>query len=255
MTKVVDIYNAIDRIAPFNSAMDFDNVGLMVGDMNAPVKRVIVSLDITDDVIDEALSKNVNLIIGHHPLIFDPLKSLKSTDIPYKLASCGISAISAHTNLDMSPSYGVNVALGKKLGLTDIRGELEYGEGYIIFSGKTPREMTSLEFIAYVKKALSSDVVRAYASTKPVNRVFFTSGAGANYGEDARCLGADAFLTGEIHLHEELTAARNDFTTIAAGHFETEKPFAELLISYLQKEFPAVGFIPSVNEVPPFHII
>ena len=110
MTKIVDIYNYIDSFAPFDIAMDFDNVGILVGDKNAEPTRAIVTLDVTDEVIDEAKEKSAQLIVSHHPVIFNPLKRLSADSVVYKLAQSGISVISAHTNLDLS-SDGTNTAV------------------------------------------------------------------------------------------------------------------------------------------------
>ena len=93
MVKVADIFAFIDGLVPFDTAMDFDNVGLLVGDMNAVVQKCVVALDVTAAVVDEAESLGANLIISHHPVIFTPLKSLQANSIPYELARCGISAI------------------------------------------------------------------------------------------------------------------------------------------------------------------
>ena len=102
MTKIVDIYNYIDSFAPFDTAMDFDNVGILVGDKNAEPTRTIVTLDVTDEVVAEAKEKSAQLIISHHPVIFNPLKRLPTDSVVYKLAQSGTAVISAHTNLDLS---------------------------------------------------------------------------------------------------------------------------------------------------------
>lgn len=252
MSRVIDIYYAIDEIAPFETAMDFDNVGILVGDRSAEVNRALVALDITPAVINEAKGKNCNLIISHHPVIFTPLKTVASDSVPYLLAQNGIHAICAHTNLDMCPSYGVNIALAKTLGLSGVSGELEYGEGYILFSGSLPRTMQPEDFIAYVKKQMNLTMVRACIGEKPVSRVFFCSGSGGEYAEEAIKRGADAFITGEMKHHEELFAAGSGMTVIAAGHYETEKLFDALLMEYLSRKIPDVGFIPAKQERPPF---
>lgn len=118
MTKVNDIYKYIDSFAPFNSAMDFDNCGILVGDKNSDVTKVILCLDVTSKVIDEAINKKANLIISHHPIIFNPIKSIDSNSIIYKLIENKINVISAHTNLDMSSILGVNTCLADALELS-----------------------------------------------------------------------------------------------------------------------------------------
>lgn len=255
MSRVIDIYLAINAIAPFESAMDFDNVGILVGDREAEIHRALIALDITPAVIEEAKGKNCNLIISHHPVIFHPMRNMSSDSIPYLLAHNGIHAICAHTNLDICPSYGVNIALSKALGLSAVSGELEYGEGYILYSGSLPRVMEPKEFISYVKKQLFLTAVRGCSGTKPVSRVFFCSGSGGEYAGEALRRGADAFVTGEMKHHEELFAAGSGMTVLSAGHYETEKLFDSLLLEYLNRAIPEVGFIPAKQERPPFSVV
>lgn len=124
MATVGDIYRWMDEIAPFSTAMDFDNVGLLVGDASQLVERVLIALDITGDVAEEARQVDAQLVISHHPVIFQPLRSLEAASVPYRLAKYGISAICSHTNLDMAEN-GVNTALARRLGLeqvTTVRG-------------------------------------------------------------------------------------------------------------------------------------
>ena len=125
---VREIYDAIDRIAPFQTAMDFDNVGILIGDENADVTKTLLCLDVTPRVLREAKSIGVELIISHHPVIFNPLRTVRPQNIIYALVQSGIAVISAHTNLDMAYPYGVNDALCRKLGLQNVRGILKEGE-------------------------------------------------------------------------------------------------------------------------------
>lgn len=121
MSTVRDVYNYIDEIAPFDTAMDFDNCGMLVGNYSEVINKVLLSLDITPDVVKEAKKLGANLIISHHPVIFNPIKRLDSNSVPYLLAKNGISAICAHTNLDMA-DCGVNTALADLLGIKDREG-------------------------------------------------------------------------------------------------------------------------------------
>ena len=116
MNTVGEIYRFIDEIAPFHTAMDFDNVGLLVGDEKQAVDRALVALDITPAVVEEASACGAQLIVSHHPVIFTPLRRLTAGSPPFLLAQKGISAICAHTNLDLAAG-GVNTCLGEALGM------------------------------------------------------------------------------------------------------------------------------------------
>lgn len=254
MARLKEIYDCIDRIAPFSSAMEFDNVGILVGDDSVDVNRALISLDITPAVIEEAKSKNCNLIISHHPVIFEPLRELNCSAIPYLLARENILALCCHTNLDLTPHGGVNIALGEKLGLRDIKGEQEYGEGYLIYSGVLKNELEPEDFAKYVKEKLGSSVVRYSAGSRKVQKVSFVAGAAGEWAKDAVKYG-DAYICGEMKHHEELEAAELDITVVSAGHYETEKPYAARLQAYLQENIKDTGFILSENENNPMKTI
>ena len=117
MATVKEVYNAIDSFAPFKRAEDWDNVGLLLGDPAAEVSGVLLSLDMTNDTLEEAFALGCNLIVTHHPVIFKPLKALTADSLIYRATRRGISVICAHTNLDVA-GYGVNFALADILGLS-----------------------------------------------------------------------------------------------------------------------------------------
>ena len=164
-------YDAIDRIAPFQTAMDFDNVGILVGDENVDVTKTLLCLDVTPRVLREAKSIGVELIISHHPVIFNPLRTVQPQNIIYALVQSGIAVISAHTNLDMAYPYGVNDALCRKLGLQNVRGILKEGETDIAYMGELPEEMTTEDFAAHIKEALGLSAVRCTAVSKMLRTV------------------------------------------------------------------------------------
>ena len=119
MLKVLDFYEKIDRIAPFKSSYQWDNTGLLIGNMNAPVKKILLTLDVTNIVVEYAVSKNIDLIISHHPVIFQGIKSINQKKL-LKLIENKIAVISAHTNLDVS-KIGVNYLLAEKLEMQNIK--------------------------------------------------------------------------------------------------------------------------------------
>ena len=115
--KIADILNFFEEFAPVATAMDFDNCGLLVGDKNTEVHKVLLALDITADVVAEAESLACDLIISHHPIIFSPLKKLSASSVVYQLSAKGISAVCMHTNLDLSQEFGVNICLARAVGV------------------------------------------------------------------------------------------------------------------------------------------
>ena len=117
MATVKDIYRFIDIIAPFSTQEEWDNSGLLVGEENKEVSRILFALDITSDVLNQAINANAELIITHHPIIFKPVSNILSDSLLYKLIENGISIISAHTNYDKAVD-GVNDILCKTIGAT-----------------------------------------------------------------------------------------------------------------------------------------
>lgn len=255
MARIRDIYDIIDAVAPFSSAMPFDNVGLLVGDGNQEVTRALLALDITPAVVEEAAQKNANLIISHHPVIFEPLKSFGRQDVPYMLAKNGIAALCCHTNLDISPVCGVNMALAGKLDLKNVKLEDVFGEECVLFSGELENELSPREFGAFVRERLDAAAIKLIPGGRAVKKVFLCSGAGGEYTQFAACRGADAYLTGEMRHHEALNSVRTGLTCVVAGHYETEKVFGEFLASYLRKRISDTAFLLSQAEKPPFETI
>lgn len=242
MITVKDIYNYIDSFAPFETAMNFDNAGLLMGDENTQVKKALVALDITEDVLNEAHSMGAELIISHHPVIFKPLKSINSNSIPYMIARLNLSAICAHTNLDLS-SEGVNVCLAKTLGLENI---LLTDEGIVI--GELPannNKLTSKQFAELVKNKLGCNGVRYTDIKNSISRVAVGGGACGEYIYLAKNSGADAFLTGEIKHNYILESHNINLTVVDAGHYKTEDVVIDFLVEKLSKKYPDVVFIKS----------
>ncbi|MEE1056517.1 MAG: Nif3-like dinuclear metal center hexameric protein [Acutalibacteraceae bacterium] len=239
---VKDIYNYIDSFAPFETAMSFDNAGLLMGDETAQIKKVLVALDITEDVLNEAHSMGAELVISHHPVIFKPLKSINSNSIPYKIAQLNLSAICAHTNLDLS-SEGVNVCLANTLELENI---LLTDEGIVI--GELPansNKLTSKQFAELVKNKLDCNGVRYTDIKNSISRVAVGGGACGEYIYLAKNLGADAFVTGEIKHNYILESHDINLTVVDAGHYKTEDVVIDFLVEKLSKKFPDIVFIKS----------
>lgn len=246
MTSVGEIFHFIDGFAPFSSAMDFDNPGLLVGDKTAVVSHVLVSLDITPDVVREAARKKAQLIVSHHPVIFHPLRNLRPGTAPYLLVENGIAAVCAHTNLDMAPD-GVNACLAERLKLQNVRMLKEYENSGLpeALFGETDRGYAPEEFAGFVKQALGCDGLRFVGGGRNVTKVGLCSGGGADLVYDAAQAGCEAFVTGESKHNILLDAEQLGVTYVDAGHFYTEDVAMLPLARKLEVRFPEVEFTKS----------
>ncbi len=239
MLTVQQVLDFINERAPFETQLPNDNSGLLVGDPNREVTGVHFALDVTPKVIDEAVQNGANLIVTHHPMMFNPIKRLVETDhqarLLCRLIRESISLISAHTNLDQAVG-GCNDVLAERIGLTDI-----VGEGFVRV-GTLPAPMTAGELAASVSRALG-DVVRVMGDASAmVKKVGLCSGSGADEWPAAANMGAQAFLTGEAKHHIALEAAGAGVVILEAGHHATEEPGIFALADALQKSSLAVQY-------------
>ncbi len=241
ITTVADIYSFIDSFAPFDTALDYDNVGTLVGNSNAVVKNVLLALDITADVVKEAEKMGADLIISHHPVIFKPIKSVNSNSIPYMLAQRSINAICAHTNLDLSPK-GVNICLANALGLKNI---YLHNEGIAVGDVKAGASYNSKQFAELVKDNLNCNGVRYTSTNNKITKVAVGGGACGEYIYLAKELGANAFVTGEIKHNYILESHDLDLTVVDAGHYKTEDVVIDYLVTELSNNFSQVTFVKS----------
>jgi len=241
MTFTKDIYNFIDSIAPFSSQMGFDNAGLLIGNRDVPVKKATMALDITSQVVEEAVKNGSQLIISHHPVIFHPLKSVPSYSVTYKLIQNGLCAICAHTNWDIAVG-GVNDVLCEKIGIKNPVGICETESGDICRIGQLEKSVSSKELAEITASALDFNGVTFAGGNSDIKTVAVCGGSGDEY----MCKvfeKADAFITGEVKHHNFLAAYEMGKTVICAGHYATEAPAMERLKEILEKQFADIEFI------------
>ena len=244
MITVKDIYDFLDKIAPFKSAMDFDNSGLLIGNYDLEVKKVLVCLDITNEVCDEANEIGANLIISHHPIIFKPIKNIDFKGPIYKMMKYEINAICAHTNLDVAEK-GVNYHLAKSLELLDL-SPLTYEKEYPLgFVGNLKNKMHINEFAAFVKEKLKCEGIRYTSNTDIISKVAVCSGTGGEFIEEAVNSGAEAFVTGEIKYSQILKANQLGLSIFDVGHFKSENVVVKPLKIMLKSEFKNIEFYTS----------
>ncbi len=245
MTKVIDLYQSLCDIAPLELQMDFDNSGFLLGHGEAPVRRVLLALDVTDEVIDEALREDAQLIVSHHPLIFHPLRSLTDQSPEgrraLKLIENRLAVISMHTNLDIAGG-GVNDALMTALGIHSEGALDEDGCGRI---GSLALSLPMQEFLPRVKLALDCAGLRYVDAGRPVFRVAVMGGSGADSLDRAAQLGCDTYVTADIKYHQFQRALDLGLNLIDADHFSTENPVISVLAGQLRSLHPEVEFLVS----------
>lgn len=246
MTTVRDIYNFLQYKAPFELQLEFDNAGFLIGRWDQPVSHVLISLDITRNVVEEAMEMGADLIIAHHPVIWGGVKQMtdqtETGRILLSLAERGISAICAHTNLDAAEG-GVNDALAKTLGLTDI-GQLKqegvdvHGRAYGIGRVGTVPMCSVTDFAAQVKHKLNASCVRYVDAGKPVQRVAVGGGSCGNMIDDALAAGCDTFITADVKYDQFLSAQARGLNLLDAGHYPTENVICPVLENWISQAFP-----------------
>lgn len=240
MAKVKDFYGYLNSIAPFETQEDWDNSGMLVGDMNAEVKKAAVVLDITHEEIKKAKAIGADLIISHHPVIFNPIKSVTKGSVPYELVASSINALCCHTPLDIADG-GTNDSLAELLGINVTRAD-----DPILRLG-TVEPTTAQELAGKIANTLNTKARYADAG-KTIKKIAICTGAGCSLIEAAGEI--DAFITGDASHHNFLDCVQAGITLIAAGHYETEIIVVPVLVKKLQTQFPDIEIIDIKQENP-----
>lgn len=256
MLKVYDLMKYIEEIAPSEKALSFDNVGLMTGSRDKEVTGILCCLDLTREVIYEAVEEGVNTIITHHPFIFDPVKRLDEDNVRGKLLGMAVryelNVLSAHTNWDFAEK-GVNHALCVKIGLKDIR-EDEYMQHRF---GVLDKEMDISEFCEHVKDRLQAKFVKVVIPEGLERKKIKVVGVscGSFDGESAWIYenGVDCLVTGEVKHSQAIDLNMHGFVTISAGHYETEVWGMDAMADIISKRFgDKTRILKSVRQKNPF---
>ena len=253
--KLKEIIAALERLAPPRLQEEWDNSGLQVGFPEAEVSRVLVCLDITEAIVDEAVAKQCNMIVSHHPLLFKALRQVSDATYQQRCVvralSAGISIYSAHTSLDNAPG-GVNHKIAELLGLQNLRwlapleGE-DAGSGLV---GELPRPEKDADFLARVKRSFGVQCLRHSAlDGREIRRVALCGGAGAFLLGDAVRAGADCFLSGEFHYHDYF---ENGGVLLAElGHYQSEQFTQDLLLDWLTANCPGLEVLKTAIDTNP----
>ena len=235
----------ITEIAPLHWQEHYDNAGIQVGDFNAEVHKALICLDITEEIVDEAIAKNCDLIVSHHPLIFHGLKHI--TPETYieravtKALKHDIAMISMHTNLDNS-YLGVSRVLAGKLGLTNLcllqpsEAEPENCGAGMVGEFETPLDEQG--FLSLVAETIGSPCLRHSALIgRKIKKVALCGGSGMPFMSDALRQQADAYLTADVKYHD-FFVPEGRILLVDGGHFETEQFTKQLIKELIQKKIP-----------------
>ncbi len=251
MTKVKDIIKEIEKIAPVDLAEDFDNVGLLLGDGEAEVKKVLLCLDADENTAKEGAKKGVDMIISHHPLIFHPLKNLDFSNSASRcmktLIKSDIAVYSAHTNMDTAEG-GLNDLFCEKLSLEIIEDLSDSGKAKSC--GRICKtDLTLEEMIERVKKVYNLPCVRyAGCLDKKIRKVALCSGSGRGLTEDAIRKNADLYITGDLTYSDIKNLSENGVSYIEVEHFTSEVSVTEIFKSIIGKAFPEIEILISEEQ-------
>jgi dinuclear metal center YbgI/SA1388 family protein len=250
----------LDELFPPSWAEDWDNTGLQVGDRTPEVSRIVVALDPTSAVIDEAADVGAQLLITHHPLIFEALSMVDvSRPIDRTVAQAlrlNLAVIACHTNADVA-SPGVSDALAEALDIT-VEGPLvphvsgtfrEVGLGRI---GELAASTQAADMLELCRDRLGAHPRLIGERDADVKRVAVCGGSGASLIPAAIRAGADMFITGDVKHHQALDARSSGLHVIDAGHYATERPFVPRLADRLRQLEPSADILVSETRTDPF---
>ncbi len=268
----------LESIAPLALQESYDNAGLLVGDPSTTIEAVLVCLDVTEAVVDEAQRRGCNVIVAHHPIIFRGLKSLTGSNyverVVIKAIRAEVAIYAIHTNLDHVFHQGVNARFASRLGLENTRildprpglshaapssaapatatgeGRVEVGSGMI---GDLPAPMPESAFIDFVKERMQTDCVRHTAfRSRPVQRVALCGGAGSFLIGKARSAGADAYVTADVKYHEFFDAD-GEILLADIGHYESEQFTIHALQECISNKFSNFAAFTTEVRTNPIH--
>ena len=266
--KIKDILGALEEFAPLALQDGYDNAGLQIGlAEDAEATGALLCLEVTEEIVNEAILRGCNLIVSHHPLLFHPLKSITERDyvgrVIFKAIQHGIAIYAAHTNLD-SAQDGVAFKMAEKLGLQNIEWLLEkvpyerYGHTLMAGEGiiaQLPSAVSKREFMEHVKEVFHLKSLRVNnAEKKLISRVALCGGSGAFLISKAVEQQADAFVTGEIGYHR-FFGCEQDILLMEIGHYESEQYTIEVLRDIITRFAPTLYVCKAETNTNPINYL
>lgn len=257
-----EVIEILEQHSPRSYAEDWDNVGLLAGRRDKEVHTVLVALDATDSVVNQAVEQKVDMLITHHPLIFSGRKSVTEDDVIgrrlVKLLQNDISYYAMHTNFDVK---GMAQLSAEKLSLTDVKvldetyaDQQGHTDGIGRY-GKLPETMTLRELAEYVKRCYALDFVKVCGDlSREITTVAISTGSGKSMKSYALQSGSQALITGDMDHHTVIDAVDEGLCIIDAGHYGTEKMFVPYIVDFLAGKCSELKVIEAV-EKNPFYIV
>ena len=259
---IQDVVQVLEQIAPPHLQESYDNAGLITGVPDTRLTGVLFCLDSTEAVVEEAIRKNCNLVVAHHPIVFRGLKRFNGRNYVERTVISAlrndVALYAIHTNLDNVYRHGVNEKIAEKIGLRDTRilapkpGTPEIGAGLI---GELARPVSEVDFLQHLRRTMQTACVRHTAlRDRPVQRVAVCGGAGSFLVSDALRAGADVFVSADFKYHEFFDA-EGRLVIADIGHFESEQFTIELLFNLIREKFPNFALHLTETTTNPVHYL
>lgn len=254
--KLEQLEKLLDERLKKEIAQEWDNVGLLIGRREKEVQRILLALELTPSILDEAVAKKCDALLVHHPLIFSGVKKIVSDDgdnLIYRLIQEDIGLYVAHTNFDSIES-GLNDYFARLLNAKEIEIQSE-DEKDVFLRLFTVEEQKLSDLVDTIKKKFSLTTIRKIGHTDKVRKVGVVTGAGGDYAFLSKKHGAEVFITGDIKYHQAMEFKEKGLCVLDVGHFETEKIFSHAMQHFIQthlSELKSLEIILSEKEQGPF---
>ncbi len=258
MPTVSDVCSCLNQIAPPELSESWDNTGLLLGRQTSEVSRLLTCLTVTSDVVNEAVTEKVQMIVSHHPVLFRGTKQISDRNIEggmlLQLIEAGIAVYSPHTAFD-SAATGINQQLAEKFGLKEVQPLLPHqtlegtGAGRL---GRLLEPMLLADFLKVISTSVGTSFLQFCGNPQAlVHQIGIGCGAAEGFLSDGVRLGCDTFVTGEARFHTVLDARDRGINLVLTGHYCSERPAVEFLAQALSVHFPQISCFASRVERDP----